>query len=135
VRPLIRASLEARVVQIVNLERQRRGLRPVEPVDLLADAARGHSADMAKRRYLAHVSPEGGTVADRITAAGYRWSNVGENIAWGQPDPRAVMKDWMHSRGHRVNILNPEFVHLGVGIAHDARQRIVWTQNFAVPAG
>jgi uncharacterized protein YkwD len=130
---MIRATLEERVVQLVNLERRRRGLRPVDLDDLLATAARVHSADMAKRRYLAHVSPEGGTVADRVTAAGYRWSRVGENIAWGQPDPRAVMKDWMESRGHRANIHNPEFVHLGVGIALDARSRIVWTQNFAVP--
>ncbi|GAA0804823.1 CAP domain-containing protein [Spirilliplanes yamanashiensis] len=134
-RPLIRATLEARVVQLVNLERSRRGLRPVEADELLADAARAHSADMAARRYLAHVSPEGGTVADRVTAAGYRWSRVGENIAWGQPDARAVMKDWLASRGHRANIHNPEFVHLGVGVAHDTRSRIVWTQNFAVPAG
>jgi uncharacterized protein YkwD len=129
-RPLVQADLEKRVVGIVNEERRKAGLSRLEPQAQLAQAARAHSADMAARNYLSHHSPEGTTVADRVTLAGYEFTVVGENVAWGQENARQVMNDWMTSRGHRANILSPAYTEIGVGVAANKKGRIVWTQNF-----
>lgn len=55
---------------------------------------------------------------------------VGENIAYGYPTAKSVMRAWMHSSGHRANILRPQFRRIGLGLATDANGRIYWVQNF-----
>ena len=96
---------------------------------LLAKAASRHSADMAARDYFSHTSPEGTDPGTRITAAGYRWSTYGENIAKGQSTAAAVTDSWMNSAGHRANILNCAFKEIGIGRV-DSSGGPVWTQNF-----
>ncbi|WP_234042285.1 sigma-70 family RNA polymerase sigma factor [Streptomyces marianii] len=119
----------AQVVALVNTERAKAGCGPVRSNDKLETAARRHSEDMAARGYFDHTSPDGTDPGDRITAAGYRWSTYGENIARGQQSPSSVMDSWMNSPGHRANILNCSFKELGVGI-HDASGGPWWTQAF-----
>jgi uncharacterized protein YkwD len=134
VRGVVQADLERKVVAMLNVERRRAGLDPLTAVPLLGVSARAHSADMAARHYLDHVSPEGETVADRVARTGYGFQVVGENIAWGQRDARQVMTAWMHSRGHKANILSPHYTEVGVGVAAGKQGALVWTQNFATPA-
>ncbi|MET8689226.1 sigma-70 family RNA polymerase sigma factor [Streptomyces sp. NPDC004732] len=119
----------AQVVALVNTERSKAGCGPVTSNDKLATAATNHSADMAARDYFDHTSPDGKDPGDRITAAGYRWSTYGENIARGQQSPASVMDGWMKSPGHRANILNCDFKELGVGI-HNGSGGPWWTQAF-----
>ncbi|MGW2227058.1 sigma-70 family RNA polymerase sigma factor [Streptomyces formicae] len=119
----------AQVVALVNTERSKAGCGPVRSNDKLATAASKHSADMAARDYFDHTSPDGTDPGDRITAAGYRWSTYGENIARGQQTPASVMDSWMNSPGHRANILNCDFKELGVGI-HNGSGGPWWTQAF-----
>ncbi|MFF9686938.1 sigma-70 family RNA polymerase sigma factor [Streptomyces sp. NPDC014623] len=123
-------SVTEEVVALVNTERAEAGCGPVSGDSLLARAASGHSADMARRDYFSHTSPEGTDPGARITAAGYRWSTYGENIAKGQRTAAAVMDSWMNSDGHRANILNCAFKEIGVG-REDSSGGPVWTQNFA----
>ncbi|MEV6856830.1 sigma-70 family RNA polymerase sigma factor [Streptomyces microflavus] len=123
------ASVGGQVLQIVNAERAKEGCGPVTSNDLLATAAQRHSADMASRDYFSHTSPDGTDPGDRITAAGYRWSTYGENIAKGQRTPADVMKSWMDSPGHRANILNCSFKEMGIG-KQDSGGGPVWTQKF-----
>ncbi|WP_411083343.1 sigma-70 family RNA polymerase sigma factor [Streptomyces sp. cmx-18-6] len=123
------ASTSGEVLQIVNAERAKEGCGPVTSNDLLATAAQRHSADMAARDYFAHTSPDGTDPGDRITAAGYRWSTYGENIAKGQRTPADVMQAWMNSPGHRANILNCSFKEMGIG-KQDSGGGPVWTQKF-----
>ncbi|NEA00812.1 CAP domain-containing protein, partial [Streptomyces sp. SID10116] len=117
------------VVALVNTERAKAGCGPVRSNGKLATAAAKHSADMAARDYFDHTSPDGTDPGDRITAAGYRWSTYGENIARGQQSPAAVMDSWMKSPGHKANILNCDFKELGVGI-HNGSGGPWWTQAF-----
>lgn len=124
---------ESQVLALVNVERANAGCAEVTANDRLTAAARGHSSDMAARDFFSHDTPEGVSVGTRVTNAGYRWSMVGENIAWGQADAKAVMKDWMNSSGHKANILNCKYRHLGVGLAYDAKRRPYWTQDFGTP--
>src|SRR5512135_1705084 len=57
------------------------------------------------------------TLQDRVQAAGYNGSYLGENIAFNYPDANAVMVGWRNSPDHRANILNPNFTQIGVAIA------------------
>jgi uncharacterized protein YkwD len=130
--PAVAAGPAAEVLRLVNVERARAGCPAVSSDSRLVAAATSHSADMAANDYFSHTGRNGSTLGSRVTAAGYRWSSVGENIAKGQPTPAAVMRAWMDSSGHRANILNCGFRNLGVGLAYDGRSP-VWTQDFATP--
>jgi uncharacterized protein YkwD len=117
------------VLRLVNVERANVGLGAVAWDDQLAAVAYGHSVDMQARGFFDHVNPSGQGPGERLVAAGVTgllaW---GENIAYGQPTPADVMATWMGSTGHRDNILNPGFTHLGVGV--HAPGPIWWTQLF-----
>jgi uncharacterized protein YkwD len=127
------AAVESAVVALVNEERAKAGCQALKVDDRLTAAARGHSADMAARGYFSHTTPEGKSFADRITAAGYRWTAAAENIAKGQRDAASVMNSWMNSPGHRANILNCTYKDIGVGLAYDGSRTPLWTQDFASP--
>ncbi|MFG2606424.1 sigma-70 family RNA polymerase sigma factor [Streptomyces sp. NPDC048514] len=119
----------AQVVALVNKERAAAGCGPVTEDAQLEKAAQAHSDDMAARNFFEHTNPDGADPGQRITAAGYRWSTYGENIAEGQQTPAAVMDSWMHSPGHRANILNCSFKNIGVGV-HNGGGGPWWTQDF-----
>ncbi|MFD9857619.1 CAP domain-containing protein [Streptomyces alboflavus] len=122
-------STAQQVLDLVNAERQKAGCRPLTTNSKLATAAQRHSADMKARNYFSHTSPDGTDPGRRITAAGYRWSTYGENIARGQQTAKSVMTSWMNSSGHRANILNCSFKELGVGVVKGSGGPW-WTQNF-----
>ena len=88
--------------------------------DRLEQAAYRSSADMATNNYFAHESQDGRTPADRVSAAGYAWSAIGENIAAGYPDVAAVVDGWMTSPGHCANIMTAGFRELGMACADNA---------------
>jgi uncharacterized protein YkwD len=93
-----------------------RRMPPTAPLawnDALSHAAASHSADMARRDYFGHATPEGKRVGARVSAEGYRWRSVGENIAGGDRSVEIVMRGWMDSPGHCANIMNPEFSDIG----------------------
>ncbi|MDJ1134889.1 sigma-70 family RNA polymerase sigma factor [Streptomyces iconiensis] len=117
------------VAALVNAERAKKGCGPVRTNDKLDTAASGHSADMAARDFFDHTNPDGKGPGDRITAAGYRWSTYGENIAKGQNSPEEVMKGWMNSPGHRANILNCSYKEMGLGL-RQGQGGPWWTQAF-----
>ncbi|MEV1066230.1 sigma-70 family RNA polymerase sigma factor [Streptomyces sp. NPDC050263] len=120
---------ESQVIALVNKERATAGCGALTADALLRKAAQGHSDDMAARDFFDHIDPDGVDPGQRVTAAGYRWSTYGENIAKGQQTAESVMTSWMNSEGHRANILNCDFKNIGVGI-HDGDGGPWWTQNF-----
>ncbi|MGW3206031.1 sigma-70 family RNA polymerase sigma factor [Streptomyces sp. NPDC001135] len=117
------------VVALVNKERAAAGCGPLAEDPQLQKAAQGQSDDMAARHFFDHTNPDGADPGQRITAAGYRWSTYGENIAQGQQTAAAVMESWMNSPGHRANILNCSFKDIGVGV-HKGTGGPWWTQDF-----
>ncbi|WP_327381118.1 sigma-70 family RNA polymerase sigma factor [Streptomyces sp. NBC_01207] len=123
------SGVAGQVVALVNSERAAAGCGPLKEDPQLRAAAQGHSDDMASRDYFDHTSPDGKDPGDRTTAAGYRWSTYGENIARGQQTAQSVMDSWMKSPGHKANILNCSFKDIGVGI-HQGSGGPWWTQNF-----
>ncbi|MBT2477685.1 sigma-70 family RNA polymerase sigma factor [Streptomyces sp. ISL-94] len=117
------------VVALVNAERAAAGCGPLQEDAQLRTAAQRHSDDMVNRDFFSHTNPDGADPGRRTTAAGYKWSTYGENIAKGQQTPQSVMDSWMKSPGHRANILNCSFKDIGVGI-HQGAGGPWWTQNF-----
>ena len=85
---------------------------------------------MATKNYFSHTSLDGRTVAQRITATGYAWRAIGENIAAGQTTPEQVVAGWLQSEGHCRNIMNPAYQELGVGYAQDGSYGTTWVQDF-----
>jgi hypothetical protein len=109
---------------LLNEERARKGLAPLRAEARLELASQRHSEDMARRSFFEHETPEGVDPQARILATGYPATNAftGENIARGEfaeSSPVEIVDSWMHSPGHRENILRAEFTEVGVGVATD----------------
>ncbi len=115
-------SIEDQLIELVNQERWANGqLAPLKRVDLLDTSSETHSTNMAVRNFVMHCDPDTFTQPwDRMVAAGYNYSSAGENIAWGYPDPAAVMAGWMSSSGHRANILSTNYREMGNGYYNQA---------------
>jgi uncharacterized protein YkwD len=125
--------VQAEMLAAVNAERRKAGAPLLRPSARLDQAAQRHAEDMLARRYFAHESPEGKTVRERARAAGYEWQAIGENIAEGQLSVAEVMDTWMHSPGHRRNILDRDFRELGAGLTlgkSGGEWQAVWVQTF-----
>ncbi|MGI5522902.1 CAP domain-containing protein [Micromonospora sp. CA-259024] len=125
-------SAQAReVVDLVNAERAKAGCKALSIDDKLMTAAQRHSQDQADHENMSHTGSDGSNAGVRLDRVGYAWRTYGENVAWNQKTPAAVMDAWMNSSGHRANILNCAFTEIGVGIA--SSNGPYWTQVFAAP--
>lgn len=101
----------------------------------LRDAAAAHSADMATHNFFDHTGSDGGSVTERVDAAGYGWSHVGENIAGGQRSVAEAVDGWVASPGHCRNLMNPDYsvVALACVAADGTDYGTYWTNVFARP--
>jgi uncharacterized protein YkwD len=148
------STIEQRIFAYTNQERQQQGLPALQWDEALASIARDHSQDMATNNFFSHTNLRGQDPTERASAAGYairrdlggnRYSvGIGENIGkmptgnvigqgYVNNDPesiaRAMVQAWMESPGHRQNILNTQYVRIGVGVAYDGTYYL-GTQNF-----
>jgi len=101
-------SYEQRILEIVNRERARRGLRPLRLATCAGGYAARWSAELARSERLRHQSL-------RPIQSSCRAREVGENIGYGKVSADAMVQLWMNSRPHRANILNPRFTSIGIG--------------------
>jgi uncharacterized protein YkwD len=132
--PVKPSDFAARLLTLHNDYRKARGVGPLRLDARLTASAQRESDDCAKRRVLSHTSSDGKTPADRIGEAGYRWSWEGENIDEGPPTPEGAFATWRNSPDHLANILRPEFVDVGFGLAYSTVGVPYWTANFGRPA-
>ncbi len=123
-------SIEHEVIQLTNQERAKYGLSPLKPDWQLSRVARYKSADMRDSGYFSHTSPTYGSPFTMMRNFNITFRAAGENIAMGQRSPQEVVKAWMNSSGHRKNILNGSYTHIGVGYAEGGSGRKYWTQMF-----
>jgi len=135
---------EQEVFDLVNQERDAAGVNPLSWSDALYELAKAHSNDMCDRGFFSHVNPEGEDPSGRGRAGhagSYTFTpcvpdpfyGVGENIAMGQTSAQQVMEAWMNSPGHRANILNGGYTHIGVGLCDGCGKH--WTQCFGTSSG
>lgn len=120
-------AYEEEVVRLVNEIRRQNGLHELKSDWELSRVARYKSEDMRKNKYFSHTSPTYGSPFQMMKSFGITYRSAAENIAKGYPTPKAVVDGWMNSSGHRANILNASFTHIGVGYVKDGN---IWTQMF-----
>ncbi|MGH2898426.1 MAG: CAP domain-containing protein [Solirubrobacteraceae bacterium] len=121
--------VETATLCLLNDERRRRGRARLTSESQLTKAAQRFSASMVRHGFFDHVSPSGSTLNSRVRGGTRylrgpvrRWS-LGENIAWGSGElatAREIVDSWMHSSGHRRNILDRRFRHIGIGVVTGA---------------
>ena len=121
------AAVEQEVLRLVNVERANAGLSALQNDLELARVAEDKSQDMHDKGYFSHTSPTYGSPFDMMKNYGITYKSAGENIAQGQKTAAAVVDAWMNSEGHRANILNAKYTHMGVGYVKDGNY---WTQMF-----
>jgi uncharacterized protein YkwD len=131
-----RHLLEDRILALVNRERESAGVKPLFFSPELAKAAREHSAAMAQEGFFEHRGEGELALFDRVTASGMDTDHVGENIFETNEGVSGAVADecvqmWMHSEGHRLTMLSPEFDKTGiaVGISNNGENYI--TEDFA----
>ncbi|MFC4025714.1 CAP domain-containing protein [Oceanobacillus longus] len=120
-------QFEQEVVELTNQERAKQGLSALQIDTELSKVAREKSNDMAVNNYFDHNSPTYGSPFDMMKSFGITYNTAGENIAQGQRTPAEVVEAWMNSEGHRANILNGNYTHIGVGYVEQGNH---WTQQF-----
>jgi len=124
-----RPELEAKMLELVNEERSKHGLRPLVADPEMAKVARAHSRDMFVRGYFAHTNLDGKDPFDRMSTAKIHFKTAGENLALAQT-VEVAHKNLMNSPGHRANILQPAYGRLGIGILDGGYYGLMVSQEF-----
>jgi uncharacterized protein YkwD len=126
-----KAAYETQVAALTNQQRRAHGCPALRIDDRLIASARVHSTDMVQQGYFDHTGSDGSSFVAREIKAGYpKQGPSAENIAWGYRTPQDVVTAWMHSPGHRANILNCGSIAVGVGLAYTRGGSAYWTQDF-----
>ncbi|MGI8712378.1 MAG: CAP domain-containing protein [Solirubrobacteraceae bacterium] len=136
IRAASRAELRTAVVCLINQQRRDRHLPALAANGRLDHSAQGWTNEMVSHRNFSH----GASFSARISAVGFDWSNVGENIAGGFQTPAAVVNGWMASTGHCQNILSPAYREVGTGVSAGSsvagsNAPGTWTQDFGLLMG
>ena len=121
------SSYEKEVIRLVNEIRAKNSLGTLKEDWELSRVARYKSEDMKNNNYFSHTSPTYGSPFDMMKKLGISYRGAAENIAKGQKTPQEVVNAWMNSSGHRANILNKNYTHIGVGYVKSGN---FWTQMF-----
>ena len=124
-------GLEEKMTQLVNVEREARGLRPLEHIPVLSEAARKHSQIMVDLDKVSHEA-DGSLMEERIREVIEDACRFGENITKHYTIEYAL-SDLMGSPGHRENLLDPEFTGIGIGIVQGKGGLLYITQDFFSP--
>lgn len=122
------ATFAEQVVALVNKERVKAGLNEVTLDKTIESAALIRAKEIVQS--FSHTRPNGSNFSTVLKEQGITYRGAGENIAWGQTSPEAVMEAWMNSEGHRANILNRNFTKIGVGHYQNTKGTNYWAQLF-----
>lgn len=123
------SSEESKMINLVNQERTKQGVKPLGVNMVLVGLARKKSQDMVAKNYFSHTSPTYGSPFDMMKSAGVNYRTAGENIA-GAATTENAHQNLMNSSGHRANILNSAFNQVGIGIAPGSIYGNIFTQMF-----
>ncbi|WP_187441969.1 cell wall-binding repeat-containing protein [Sutcliffiella horikoshii] len=121
------SEYERKVIELVNVEREKHGVNLLSTHVQLSLVAREKSLDMKANDYFNHTSPVYGTPFEMMDFFNIEYTSASENIARGHQSPEQVVSAWMNSAGHKANILDPNMTHIGVGYEKELKH---WTQMF-----
>ncbi|RNA69717.1 CAP domain-containing protein [Alteribacter keqinensis] len=124
----VEEGMARQIFDLTNNFREKHSLPPLDWDEDTSLVAYGHSKDMRDNGYFSHQSPTRGDLGERLTNGGVQYQRAAENIAARYVDAASAMEGWLNSEGHRVNLMNEDLSHLGVGVHRD-----FYTQNFMTP--
>lgn len=119
------------VLQLVNEARANAGVSPLTLDPMLCKAAQVRATECVTT--FSHTRPDGTAYSTALSEQGVSASYVGENVATGYQDAQAVVSGWINSDGHRANILNSNYKHIGIGMAENTGtiyRGYSWSQLF-----
>ena len=125
-------GLQSSLIRDINAERAAKGMAALTANAALTRAAQSLACDNAARKVVGHTGADGATLTTRMARVGYRFSNAAENAAGGYADPASVTDGWMHSSGHRKNILTTPLQDIGVGVAKGPDGLLYWIIDMGV---
>jgi uncharacterized protein YkwD len=135
--PVLASEITAKkVIELVNIERQKMNLVPLSESEALFRVAERKAADMLAKDYFAHTSPEGKTPWSFYEKEKYDYRYAGENLAINFVSAEKQMDAWMKSETHKKNILSDKFSEIGVAVAEgkiNGQEAIVTVQEFGTP--
>lgn len=130
---------QKRLIELTNIERQRKGLSSVSENAALDKAAVLKAQNMFAENYWAHFAPSGKTPWDFILGSGYKFTYAGENLAKNFTSSDDVVAAWLASPTHRDNLLNPKYQDIGIAVEEgvlNGQKTILVVQEFgAVSSG
>ena len=127
------AGAAKEVVRLVNAERAKEGLPALKNNNsALTKAAQKRAKELPLRFNSKHERPDGRAWHTVMKEYNIQYISVGENIAYGHKSAAQVVQAWMDSPGHKKNIMDKDFTHIGVGI-HEENGRLYWSQEFMRP--
>jgi uncharacterized protein YkwD len=127
--PELISSGERALFELLNRERTSHGFVSLQWDPNLAVAARLHAQRMVDANNLSHQFPGEPDLLTRLANAGAKFSSIAENVAEG-PDPPMIHDSWMHSPGHRANILDPQNTAVGIAVI-EGRGNLFAVQDFS----
>lgn len=138
-RSLVSASVQGDLIALINGYRAKNGLEPVSSNGALAGAATWMAGDMAAKNYIGHVSSDGRSPTQRISAFGYPVTSMytGENLGAGYGTASAVFAGWQASAAHNAVLLSPNYNAIGIGLVYNATStyKWFWAADFGGPGG
>ncbi len=132
-------STQSDLIALVNAYRVNNGLQVVYASGALTAAAAWMAGDMAAKNYIAHVSTDGRSPTQRMSAFGYPATSMytGEDLGAGYPTAGAVLAGWQTSAAHNAVLLNPNYNAVGIGLVYNASStyKWYWAADFGGPGG
>ncbi|MFC4355200.1 CAP domain-containing protein [Chryseomicrobium palamuruense] len=129
--PVNLSTYEQQLLNLVNKEREAEGLQPLQYDSKVAKVAQLKAQDLLTNNYFEHESPTYGSPSEMLTQFDVSWTASGENIAAGQRSVEEVHEGWMNSPGHRENILQEIYTHVGFGFTEGGGDYgTYWVQLF-----
>jgi len=118
------SSAERSLYEGVNHERKAQDFRTLKWDDALAEAARRHAQEMAKRKSVEHRFPGEPSLPTRATKAGARFISISENVVQAA-SAKVAHSEFMHSANHKANILDPDVDSIGIGVSHRGGEQFI----------
>ena len=135
-RPFTLGKTEQKLLEAANESRTKEMIGKLTPNRTLTEIARKHAENMARQEKMDHVL-DGKGVAKRAEEGGYDYRVIGENLAEATgdkdapaPTPAEIHKNWMESKPHRANLLNPKFEQVGIAVVKSAKGTYFYCQVF-----
>jgi len=138
-RSIWNTTAQSELVALINAYRTSHGRQAASPNGALAAAAAWMASDMAARNYVGHVSSDGLSPTQRMSAFGYPATAMytGEDLGAGYGTTSAVLAGWQASPAHNAVLLNPNYNAIGIGLSYEpgSTYKWYWAADFGGPGG